>query len=121
MHRAKLACTNGRRRTFVDREERLGQQLDPVDELVAVAEGADRGAERRTVPGRSGSDRANRCAVITVRAHEELPPVEAVAQVAGGRAVVPEVGGLVAPERLHQRVDQRRARPSSTSTSDMRS
>lgn len=36
----------------------------------------------------------------------DLPSVEPVAEVAGGGAVVAEVSRLVAPEGLHERVDQ---------------
>ena len=62
-HRAKLARTKGRSAALVDREQRLGQQLDPVDERRRCRPA--RGSWRRTPGGPApcaGADRASRCA-----------------------------------------------------------
>ena len=56
MHLREARLHEGPERTLVDREERLGEQLDPGGELVAVAERAERGAERGPVAGVPGAD-----------------------------------------------------------------
>ena len=103
--RSKLFCTKGRSlRSSTLRSDSARSwtrstisRLSPSDARVAPKAGLSLASPAPT---------GEYVWVITRAGDGELPAVEPIAQVAGRGAVVAEVRRLVAPEGLHQRVDQ---------------